>query len=481
MRLSSPRLLAKPEALSLTVLETDQAIVPNRRDGIDGGLAQYPEHHWRFVLFTRDPAVLSAPARLIVLGLLLATCAAPPARGQGSKADYERAEGLREATRDKVFKTSVRPHWLTGGQRFWYRNDLPDKVREFILVDAAKGERRPAFDHARLAEALGKVLGKPQQASHPLFEQIVFAEDGAIHFEVEGKAWRFDPATDEVKEAPLPKVEEPEQASERRGRRGRSQESPRASDSPDGKFTVVVRNHNVILREKATSEQTPMSFEGSEVDGYEPRVYWSPDSSRFVALRTARGDHRVVQMIESSPKDQLQPKLHGHDYLKPGDKVPVSRPHLFEVEGRKEIPIADDLAPNPWSIDEFRWAPDSSRFTFLYNQRGHQVLRIVSVDAKTGAASPIVDECSKTFIDYSSKTYAHYLDKTHELIWMSERDGWNHLYLIDVESGKVKNQITRGPWLVLGVERVDDEARQVWFRAGASTPIRTRTTSTTRV
>ncbi|MDR3617902.1 MAG: prolyl oligopeptidase family serine peptidase [Paludisphaera borealis] len=418
----------------------------------------------RTVLFTRNPGIRCVPRRLTVVGLFI-LCVASTARGQGSKADYERADGLQAATRDKVLKTSIRPHWLPGGERFWYRNDLPEMAREFILVDAAKAERRPAFDHAKLAEALGKAVGKPQRAERLPIERIDVA-DRAIHFEAEGKAWRFDPATGELKDAPLPVVEEPKEAASRRGRREAPQESPRADDSPDGKFAVVVRDRNVVLREKATGKSTPLSFDGSEVDAYQPRVFWSPDSKWFVALRTARGDRRIVQMIESSPRGQLQPKLHEQDYLKPGDKVAVTRPRLFDVEGCKEIPIKDDLAPNPWSIDEFRWAPDSSRFTFLYNQRGHQVLRIVSVDAKTGEAKPIVDEQSKTFIDYSSKTYALHLDKTHELIWMSERDGWNHLHLIDANSGKVKNQLTRGPWLVLGVERVDEELRQVWFRAG---------------
>ena len=187
-----------------------------------------------------------------------------------------------------------------------------------------------------------------------------------------------------------------------------------------------------------------MSYEGAETDAYEPRVFWSPDSKKLVALRTARGDHHVVNLVQSSPSDQLQPKLVSYDYLKPGDRIPVSRPHLFDVATRKEIPIDGDLFPNPWSIEEIRWSPDSRRFTFLYNQRGHQVLRLVAVDAETGHATALVDERSKTFIDYAHKLFLHFLDKTNELIWMSERDGWNHLYLIDAQTGVVKNQITRG-------------------------------------
>ena len=83
---------------------------------------------------------------------------------------------------------------------------------------------------------------------------------------------------------------------------------------------------------------------------------------------------------------------------------------------------------------------------------------------------PVIDEPCKTFIDYSGKFFSHYLDESQEIIWMSERDGWNHLYLYDAETGRVKNQITRGEWVVRQVDRVDDKTRQVWFRAGGIRP-----------
>ena len=178
-----------------------------------------------------------------------------------------------------------------------------------------------------------------------------------------------------------------------------------------------------------------------------------------------KGDDRKVYLIESSPKGQLQPKLSSYDYLKPGDKVAISRPHLFDVEARKAIAVPDALFENPWNIEELRWSPDSSRFTFLFNQRGHQVMRLVAVDASTGEAKSLIEETFPTFVDYSNKTYVYFFDKTDEILWMSERDGWNHLYLFDSKTGALKNQITKGEWLVRGVDRVDEEGRQVSFRA----------------
>jgi dipeptidyl aminopeptidase/acylaminoacyl peptidase len=161
-------------------------------------------------------------------------------------------------------------------------------------------------------------------------------------------------------------------------------------------------------------------------------------------VQIRKGEDRKIHLIESSPKDQLQPKLHTLSYTKPGDRIDIAKPQLFNVVRKRHIPISNELCPNPWSISGAHWAPDSGRFTFLYNQRGHQVLRIISMDAGTGEVRAIIDEQGKTFIDYANKKYSYYLDATNEIIWMSERDGWNHLYLYDAETGRLKNQITKG-------------------------------------
>ncbi|WP_165244409.1 S9 family peptidase [Paludisphaera soli] len=419
----------------------------------------------------------SAPrCQLLAVALLVAVSAfsgVVRAGDEGSKAAYDRADALYEKVRDKVFKACVRPTWLPQGRRFWYRNDLPDDARQYLYVDAEKGERRPAFDHAKLAEALSQKAGRPLDAAQLALDDFTIAEDGAVHFGFEGKSHQFD-AAGELTEAPKPAASASAATPPGRERRRPPDEStrssPRGEDSPDGKFSVVVRDDNLILRAKAGGEETRLTFEGSDVDSYERGVYWSPDSKRFVAIRTAKGSDHKVHMVASAPNDQLQPKLVTHDYLKPGDQVPISRPRLFDVEARKEIPIAPDLAPNPWSLDGFRWEPDSARFSFLYNQRGHQVMRLIAVEAATGKAAAVVDEQPETFFCYSSKLFDRRLEKSSELIWMSERDGWNHLYLIDLKDGRVKNPITSGRWVVRGVDRVDEEKRQVWFRAGGIHP-----------
>ena len=279
------------------------------------------------------------------------------------------------------------------------------------------------------------------------------------------------------------------QASGGRGGRGQmggqiggqvAADSPDVCASFDGKWEALIENYNVFLRQKGSKEPaTPLSFDGSEGNYYTLRtVAWSPDSKRLVAYHSRPGYDREIHYIESSPADQVQPKFHTVFYQKPGDALDIAYPALFDVTTRKEMEIDHALFPNPYDITPPVWWKDSRGFTFEYNQRGHQVYRVIEVDAETGKTRTVIDEESKTFFYYNQlgpglsggRRYRHDLDDGKEIIWASERDGWEHLYLYDGVTGKVKNQITKGDWIVREVDRVDDDKRQIWFYAGGLIP-----------
>jgi dipeptidyl aminopeptidase/acylaminoacyl peptidase len=258
----------------------------------------------------------------------------------------------------------------------------------------------------------------------------------------------------------------PPRSAQRRGR----DRSPGRGVSPDRKWKAAIVDHNVQLTSTESGKTFMLSEEASSADRFQGRFYWSPDSQNLVVMQVQQGEEHLVHLIESSPKDQVQPKLHAFNYLKPGDKLPVPRPRLFQLESKRQIELDDTLFSDAWSIDQVQWKDDSSRFTFLFNPRGHQTLRILAVDRTSGDVTAIVDEKCETFFDYAYKKFTHYVEESDELIWMSERDGWNHLYLIDLNDGHVKHQITSGEWVVRGVEKVDVAARQIWFRAGGYYP-----------
>ena len=396
---------------------------------------------------------------------LFSVCLAFPssAWSQGSQADYERSSTLRAETKDKVTGGSLQPHWLPDGRGLWYLRNSKEG-HQFILADAKKGTRRPAFDHAAVARALTSTLPGEFTAEQLPFREITIDKEGAVRFNAEGHGWTYlDGTLTQGESVKIPKPPE----RQRQGRPGGSRQGP---VSPDGDWRVLVRNHNVVLQQVDSDEETVLSEDGEETDFFTSSVFWSPDSEKFVVMRRTPAQKHPVSMVESSPQKQLQPKLFTMDYLKPGDQISQAKPRLFDVAGKRQVPLVDDLYKNPWQIQELRWDADSSRFTFLYNQRGHQVLRICAVDVASGDVSSVIDEVSETFVDYAYKKYSYYLDESQEIIWMSERDGWNHLYLYDAHKGQVTDQITSGPWVVRGVDRVDPESRTIWFRASGIDP-----------
>ena len=306
---------------------------------------------------------------------------------------------------------------------------------------------------------------------------------------------------------PEPKVaiidsREPDRRSPRRNNRRRGRGN-RDGLSPDGQWQALARDNNLWLRKVQDDTETQLTSDGTaertwrrdagRARGIHMRynlpdppadaveVYWSGDSKHLVAIRTRTAAEPRVHLIESSPSDVTQPRLHSYPYFKPGDEIPVQELGLFEAESGRQIEMDAALFSNPFEITSIRWSPDSSHFTFVYNQRGHQVLRLIRVCAQSGKVKAVVDEQSESFVDYAGKNYRHIVDDSGELIWMSERDGWNHLYLVDMKSGEVTAQITKGEWVVRGVQRVDEEKRQIWFVLAAFIPIRIRTMSTTLV
>ena len=417
---------------------------------------------------------MNSTGRLPVAVLLcLAALPVPAVRAQGTVADYRRAMGLREAYQSLALDVPEPATWIDKTERFWYRRSVKGG-NEFVVVDAATQQKTPAFDHQRLAAALNAAI-RPEKAYTPVtlpFTTFSFAEDQkAVEFSVADGRWRCALADYACRRL------------EREGRGGRggglagpvrapfdvNVAEPRKS--PDGKLEALVRNYNVAIRESGSRKLTLLSTDGSEGGYYDLQsLEWSPDSTRIAVYKVKPGYRRFVRYVESSPEDQLQPKDSTMQYAKPGDVLDVESPVIFDAAGHAPIVVDNALFPNAYDMSRLQWRKDSRAFTFEYNQRGHQVYRVIEVDAATGRARALISEEPKTFFCYSGKKFRHDVADGKEIIWMSERDGWNHLYLYDGVSGTVKGQITKGEWVVRSVVKVDEEARQIYFGAGGMDP-----------
>ncbi len=480
---------------------------------------------------------------------------------QGTAADYQRMQQLGRMTSGKVFRDDVTPNWLPGGDHFWYRVRTGPGEHEFIFVDATKGRREPAFDHAKLAQQLSEQLKREILPSRLPFDRIQFSEDlQRILFEVARETYQVNrgdhsltrldepapsllstmpafqrpyPSTDKGGEITLKVVNETkdtvklfwidrdgrpvfyndidgEKEHERRTfvghvwlvlnnrgqalavfeasdpvsvlkvdgknarelprRRRRGDRGSRSSrTSPDRQWTASIEDHNLVIRKGNSGEPIHLTTDGTSKQYLDDRFYWSPDSKRLIVMEATPGQGREVTIVETSPEDQLQPKVHTHRYDKPGDKIRQQWPRLFDLEKMEELPLDRVLFENPFAISEESWQANSSEFRFLYNQRGHQAVRVVGIQ-RDGSVRTVVEETSKTFVDYTNKIYYNPEPEENELIWMSERTGWNHLYLVNAAQGKVLNPITQGEWVVREIERVDRDKRQIWFTACGSIP-----------
>lgn len=234
--------------------------------------------------------------------------------------------------------------------------------------------------------------------------------------------------------------------------------------SPDHKWRVIQRENNLFIRPAIEGKLDPLSTDGTAQNSYNGPVAWSPNGKSIAAIQTEAGEEHIVTIVRSSPPNQVQPELIKLDYQKPGDRIPHPRLVLFDVTGKKRVQVDETLFPNPWDLEDIHWSADSKTVYFTYNQRGHQVLRLLAADAATGKVRQVLEDTSPTFIDYSSKRWISYLEKTNQAIWMSEtHTGYNHPELVDLATGK-RTQITSGPWMVRAVEKVDEDKKELLLR-----------------
>ncbi|UCC99792.1 MAG: DPP IV N-terminal domain-containing protein, partial [Phycisphaerales bacterium] len=300
------------------------------------------------------------------------------------------------------YKARITPHWFNDNTCFWYRNDLKDDTREFILVDAEQGTRRKAFDHEKLAAALSRATDVDHSANQLPFDSIEFLEDAReIRFTVDQTTWICDlmsytcSRTDEVQPQSSAEPAEQESRSDRRRRPGRR--GSQSMDSPDDKWTAFVKDNNVFVRLKDSNEEIQLSTDGDEDSTY-GSLSWSPDSRTLVAFRIEPGDNKEVYLIESSPEGGGRAKFSSRSYALPGDKFATYELNLFDIDSRKQSKPDVDKLELDWQRPQLHWKKDQHHFAYEIVDRGHQRFRVVEVDPHTGRARNLIDEKTETFI-----------------------------------------------------------------------------------
>ena len=344
--------------------------------------------------------------------------------------DYLRADAVMSYS-DYVYSSAVTPHWLGDSHYFWYENHEKDG-NFFYLVNAETGKKFKAAEKSGLAGHLPK---KQKDLINLLLDDE--KKDQAPY-------WNM---------------------------RNRNEEALR---SPDGRWDAYVKDHNVYISPVDADAASPKVEYALTMDGNDKLRYdrwslcWSPDSRKLATVKINHVERRRIPLIESAPSTQKQPILQWREYAKPGDVLSSAVPVLFDVESRTQIPLETAMYANQFSLNLTGWREDSRAFTFEFNQRGHQRYVVGEVDAETGKITHLADEQVSTFFYYRRK-FRQDLNDGAQMLWVSERDGWRHIYLHD-DKGRIVRQITKGEWVVRDVDFVDQENGVIYFTASGFVP-----------
>lgn len=393
-------------------------------------------------------------------------------------ADYARAEQwMPYRTNQLVLNAMDTPRWLPSG-KFWYRTRTAEGFALFI-VDPIHDTRQVAFDEQKMSRSV-RIAGKAQHKMHdlPLLDEFeLLPDEKSLAFHTGSRRWTCD--TEGAQCSALPDLDR------------------NALRSPDGRHEVFIRDFNLWVREVATGNATRLTSDGSKDLGYATDnssrrhsdravALWSPDSRR---IATFQQDQRGVGEMYLVKTQRGHPQLETWKYAMPGDAViPTVERVIIDIDTQRTVRLQMPpdlvrsaswlgLADERTGVLEAQWSSDASRLAFISMSRDHKCARLRLADAATGAVRDILEECAPKFYE-SAPGAAHalrganwqYLDTSGEVIWYSSRDRWNHLYLYDAATGKLRRQITSGDWNVSSLVRVDERERAIYFTAVGREP-----------
>ncbi len=337
--------------------------------------------------------------------MLVALASVSQLSAQGTVEDYERAFSVRNRYSWKMKNGDVKAHAIRGTQRLWYSVYDGEKV-VYKEVDAAQNKV------TLLAENPEKPPKAPQGPQ---------------------RHW----------------MEVPD-------------EKDATATSPDGQVQIFHRNHNLWTRRNG--QEQPLTTNGDTTYYYSSWGSFSPDGKYYATVRIKPAPKHYVYYVESSPKDRLEPVLHRQEYAKPGDSLNYRVPVIVEVATGRVIEPSTDLFRSQYYVSMPAWDADSRTVTFDFNERGHKVFRLLELSAETGQVRTLIEEREEKYVNYN-RIYRHDFEDGRYILWTSERDGRNHIYLYDRRKAALVRQVTRGQFYVRDIQKVDEKQRVVYFSA----------------
>lgn len=385
---------------------------------------------------------------------------------QGELKDYQEAEKWLWSNIDnKIYNSNISPNWIGEGDSFWYSTKTR-KGQEYFLVDIKKKKKNHLFDHEKMASMLSIVLNKEYGTYGLKLSQIILNSDKTISFQIDTSILRVSLSDYSLIKQEKIKISNKTELA-----------------SPDKKKIAFIKDYNIYLKKVGENSEKQLSTDGNPLlsygtsiswyfvknesanqrDQFEINASWSPDSRYLICAKYNRKYAKSLYMYQSSPKDGFRAEIHSYERPIAGDKDLTRISYtIFDTETGTKIKC--DLPENGVFLEYgFRWLNNTKAYTTRY-YRGYQKRELLELDIITGKSRIIISESSETYVDPNMLVY-HLTKESKEVIWSSEKEGWHQLYLYDYATGKLKNKITTGEYVVREICKVDEKKRKIYFRA----------------
>ena len=394
---------------------------------------------------------------------------APPGREES----YRLAKELPSLIKGGV----LTPRWMADGSSFWYTEGAPDKTIIYRFDPATK-ERTPLFDTARLRTALTPVVGHELPHRGLPFDAFTFLDqERTVKFAVDGDEYVMSRASYAIRKLTPPSRQELERSTPRVVRLDYVGPDTSEMLSPDGRWLLGEKNFNLYIRSTHDGREVPLTADG--VEHVEWRIgnldnnrtstaKWSRDSSRIGVLKR---DNREVWKLPIVNHLKQNDEVFYVPWTKAGGRQGLTELYVIDVRSgarvKAQLPVDHDRY-----LVMIGWLPDGSELLFTQMARDFKKLQVMGMNPATGVVRTLVEETQKTFVKGGNRLPGWdrglftLIDGGKQFLFISERDGWDHIYLYNID-GTLVQRLTTGAFPVLQVRAVDMNGGWVYFTAHA--------------
>jgi dipeptidyl-peptidase-4 len=306
---------------------------------------------------------------------------------------------------------------------------------------------------------------------------VDWSEDSKfVTYAREGKRYRFD--VDKGVEA---EATEEANATRQTGRNRRAPERGRQFEtalSADGKMKSVTRDRNVYVSDADGKNEVAVTTEGSEKTrtkfgvaswvygeelGVREAMWWSPDGAKLAFYKFDESPVKDYFLQYSQTK--VQDTLDVEAYPKAGAPNPIVTLFVYDLASKKTTTVDTKFADPTLGeyVYDVRWSPDGKELFYNRTNRKQNIMEFCAANPATGASRAIVRE-SQTQSWAENHPTVQFLKDKRRFIWSSERNGFQNLYLYDLD-GKLLNTVTQHPFDVERVVRLSDDEKTLWYTA----------------